>query len=846
MLILFSLAGVAGFYSALVYFSKDLPKINSLKDYNPPVMSEVFAEGGEKIGEFWEQRRVVLKPEEIPRLFRDATIASEDQRFFEHSGIDYFGVVRAGIEALKSGEITQGASTITQQVARNFFLTNEKTAVRKIKEALIAKDIESALNKEEILYLYLNQIYLGNRSYGIESACQNYFHKSARDADLAEAAMIVGLAKGGSYYDPTRHYPEAKERQEYVLRRMLDGGMITEAQFLEAKNKQLVIFDAPTAEDFNKRIAPWFVEDVRKILIEKYGSQYLNTQGLKIYTTLDLKAQEFADAGLQKGLSDLHKRHGYNAPLQKLDPKDFEEFNNAQHTLHYIQRIDRDWVPTGVTKNEIQSTPVTLKPDTLYKGVITNLTSSEITVSVGHTTGKILKYDYGWARKRSSSNFGYIGLFLPDPTKRFAVGDVIEVKLKSISKEESSKYSPDSTYFTLEETPEVEGAIFSMDPTTGYIKAIVGGKSFTQSEFNRATQAKRQTGSAFKPLLYAAALDKGYTPDYIVQDSPIRIPDGNGYWEPKNAGGGYKGPMALKDALAQSRNVVSARLILDVGVDYTTAMVRKFGITSKIAKVYSMSLGSNEMRLSELTRAFGVFPTGGILPKMIYYTQILDRYGNRIEAYESLPPENFADQIKKNKHQGQGKVSIDADNIEKNLRPDLWAEAQQWIKEDKLDLKPADKIVLYGKYIPEGYVISPKTAFDMIKMMQGVIEHGTAWRVKRLEREVAGKTGTTNNNSDTWFIGFTPNLVTGVWAGYDDHAKKLGSGEEGGTAAAPIFIYYLEKYLENAPKLTFTPPVEIESELLNKPLVLNPGEGLQKFGTIFEGGGGADIFLDDL
>lgn len=846
LMILMGVGGVVGLYSAYLYFAKDLPKINSLKDYNPSVVSEVFAADGQKIGEFWEQRRIVLKPDEIPRLFRDAIIASEDQRFFEHSGIDYFGVIRAGLLAIKDGEITQGASTITQQVARNFFLSNEKTAARKIKEAILAKDIEDALNKEEILYLYLNQIYLGNRAYGIEAAAQNYFHKSARDLDLAETAIVVALAKGGGYYDPTLHFDRAKERQEYVLRRMLDVGMITEVQFQDAKNKKIILFDAPTAEDFNKKYAPWFVEEVRKKLVEKYGSQFLNSQGLKIETTLDLKAQKFADQAMYQGLSDLHKRHGYNGVIKTLKPDEFLAFQKQTQTKLYREQVDVDWIPTDASEAVIQSAVIPLNPDKVYQGLITAVTTNDITVQVGNITGKILKFDYGWARKRSTSNFGYIGVFLPDATKRFAVGDVIEVKSKNIKKDEASKYPEGSTYLTLEEKPEVEGALFSFDPTTGYVKAIVGGKNFASSEFNRATQALRQTGSSFKPLLYAAALDKGYTPDFVVQDSPFRVPDGNGYWEPKNAGGGYRGAMALKDALAQSRNVVSAKLILDVGVDYVTAMVRKLGISTKINKVYSMSLGSNEMHLSELTRAFGVFPTGGILPDVIYYTKITDRYGSVLETHTPKTVENFVDQIKTHKHQGQGSASIDPNSINKNLREDLWTEAQYWMQKDKLDLSPFEKIILYGKYIPEGYVISPKTAFEMIGMMRGVVEHGTAWRAKSLGREIAGKTGTTNDNSDTWFVGFMPNLVTGIWAGYDNHAKKLGSGEEGGTAAVPIFVYYLDKYLAGTPKLSFNPPPEIESELLAKPVVLNPGEGLQRFGKAFEGGGGADIFTTDI
>ena len=847
VMVFFAALGLAAVYGVFWHFSNDLPQIDSLTDYSPPVISEVFADDGTKVGEFWIERRIVLKPEEIPKLTEQAIIASEDDRFFQHSGIDYLGIMRAMVENLKAGGIVQGGSTITQQVVKSLLLTKERTYERKIKEAILAKRIEDKFSKEQILYLYLNQIYLGNRSYGIESAAQNYFHKSAKDLNIAEAAMIAGLAKAPTSFSPITNPERAKERQRYVIDRMWDEGMISEAQRNRAISTELKIHVAPIDKDYNKRIAPWFVEEIRRMLIKKYGESAIYTQGLQIHTTLDLKAQKAADQAVSRGLMELHKRHGYNGPLKHLTPAEYAGFSFSVHKQMYLDGLDEDLFITQ-TDAEIARIKATPKKDKIYQAIVTGTESNNITVQVGKLTGKIITKDYGWARPRADAAPGYDGvLYIRDPRGRFKEGDVIEVKLID-NILDTKTYPPGPVYFSLEETPKIESALFSYDPHTGYVKAIVGGRDYHKSEFNRATQATRQTGSVFKPFVYTAALDKGYKTDTIINDAPISIPDGPGrYWTPQNYGGGYKGPMTLRSALIQSRNVVSVRIILDIGTDYVGGMVRKLGITTPLATVYAMALGANDMKPMEVAHAFGVFPTGGILPKLIFVKNISNRFGTVLEENEPQVVKNFIQQSKDGDLLRMGTIHYEPKEIGQYLREDLWTDAQPWIKQDKLDLTPYEDILLYGKHIPKGYVLSPRTAYTMLGIMQDIVNVGTGVRVKALGRPAAGKTGTTNDLTDCWFVGYVPDLVAGVWTGYDENKYKVGGGETGGKAAAPIFLYYMQDYLAGTPIKQFTVPKEISLPELDSPIEVYPGSRNLEGDPYGNGGGsGSDFFMDDI
>lgn len=843
----FALLGIAAVFGVFWHFSSDLPKIDSLRDYAPPVVSEVYSDDGTKVGEFWIERRIVLKQGEIPKLVVDAITASEDDRFFEHSGIDYLGILRAMAENLKAGGIVQGGSTITQQVVKSLLLTKERTYERKIKEAILAKRIEDKFTKEEILYIYLNQIYFGNRAYGIETAAQNYFHKSAKELNIAEAALISGLAKAPSNYSPITNPERARERQHYVIDRMHHVGLISEAQRNRALSTKLTLYRAPTDKEYNMRHFPWFVEEVRRMLIKQYGDQALYTQGFQIFTTLDLKAQAAADAAVQRGLTELHKRHGYHGPKKHLTPAEYPALSFATHKQMFFDNHDPDLFLEN-EDDKIAQTRVEPKKGKTYQAIATDVTANSITVQTGKVSGTIIAKDYGWARPRASAAHGYDGvLYIRDPRSRIKVGDVIEVKLVEDT-DDPRIYPAGQTYFSLEETPKVESALFSYDPHTGYVKAVVGGRDYALSEFNRATQAVRQTGSVFKPFVYTAGLDKGYKTDTILHDAPISIPDGPGrYWTPQNYGGGYKGPLPFRSALVQSRNVPTVRLMLDVGTDYVGALLRKLGISTPVAKVYAMALGANDMKPMEVARAFGVFPTGGILPKLIFVKRIVNRFGTVLE--ENVPPniKNFVEQKKAGELVQLGRIRHEPENNEDDLREDLLNDAQKWIRDDKLNLTPYEKILLYGKHIPAGYALNPRTAYTMSGILQDVVNHGTGARVRALNRPAGGKTGTTNDLTDCWFVGFVPDLVAGIWTGYDENINKVGGGETGGKAAAPIFLYYMQDYLAGTPVKKFETPKEISLSELDSPVEIYPGS--RRIEGLFEGSGssgGSDFFMDDI
>ncbi len=830
----------------LFYYSRDLPKLDTLKDYNPPVISEVFATDGTKVGEFWMEKRIVLTPQEMPKVIVQAIVASEDDRFFEHKGIDYQGIVRAFIENLKAGHVVQGGSTITQQVTKSLLLSKERTLDRKIKEAILATRIEKNFNKDEILNLYLNQTFFGNRAYGVEAAARNYFHKSAKELNIAEAAMIAGLAKAPSLYSPLRDVPQAKARQEYVIDRMFEVGYITKEQKERAKQTKLIIYKENTDKDFNLRYAPWFTEYIRKVVQEKYGEQVPYTHGLKIDTTLDLNFQQAAERAVNRGLRELDKREGYGGPIRHFNGKEeIKTFLDETH-LKLIQeenQIIEIPLPDPV-KKDLASMPTPIKPDRYYEAVIVNLDrkNQNLEIKVGHVSGTIRVHDYAWARKRNLDSAGYDGTYyIRDPHPTFAEGDLVQVKLKKPGEAEikEKEYESGKTYFSLEQKPEVEGALFSYEPQSGFVRAMVGGKDFKESEFNRALQALRQTGSAIKPLIYSAALDKGYTLNSMIEDAPLYYEYSPGrFWSPQNYGGGFKGPTSFRSALVNSRNVVTVRILMDIGLDYTVAYARKLGITSPMKRVYSMALGANDLKLSELSRAYGTFITGGIRPELVFIKRITDRFGQVLEEYHPrniVPFEQQLDEIKKSgKKPARG---------EKGYNQALYDSALPSIEEEKLDLTDIEKQILYGSYIPEGYAISPRTAYTMVQLMNDIVNFGTGFKVKALGKPAAGKTGTTNDETDVWFVGFVPDLFAGVWVGFDK-VQKIGSRETGGNTAAPIFLYYMQEILKDKPVAPFVIPKEINTEALKAPIDTSIGEDAEA-GGITGPGHGADFFIHD-
>ena len=712
-----AMAGVATFY----YLGQDLPRITSLTDYRPSIITTVYSEDGQKIAEFFKERRIVIPLAEMPQMLLNAFIAAEDARFYKHKGIDVYSIVRAFFKNIEAGTIVQGGSTITQQVTKSFFLTPERSYTRKLKEAILAYRIDKTFNKNEILYLYLNQIYLGHGAYGVGAAAENYFGKSVKDLNLAECAMLAGLPQAPSKYSPFKHPERARQRQIYVLNRMLAEDYIANDKVTAALNTKLDI--KPRRNVYIEEI-PHYTEHIRRYIEKKYGEDALYTQGFKVYTAVNVEMQKIAREETQKGLYELDKRQGYRGPEKHLNPEQIEGFSQEFQT-------------------ELEANP--LAEGQTVKGVVVNVDDRQktVTVRMGKAIGLIELADMQWARK-PDPEIAYYETKVKKPSEALQVGDVILVKVKEKLQEK------DLWALALEQEPIVQAALLCIEAETGFVKAMVGGKDFRESQFNRAFQSRRQPGSAFKPIIYAAALDrqfddpeKLYTPATVIIDSPIVFEDEERdfTWKPKNYKEKFFGPTLLRDALAKSRNVVTIKILRDIGIDYAIEYATKLGINSELSKDLSIALGSSGVSLLELTNAYSVFANHGFMVAPIFITKIEDRNGNVIE-----------------------------------------------------------------EYVPERTkVIEKTTAYLMTHLLEGVVKYGTGWRVKALGRPVAGKTGTTNNLFDAWFMGYTPEFITGVWVGFDDEAP-LGQGETGSRAASPIWLGFMKGVLEGKPVKVFTVP----------------------------------------
>ncbi|HKY63821.1 MAG TPA: transglycosylase domain-containing protein, partial [bacterium] len=750
LVVLTVLVGIAG-YAFYLHIAADLPKLDKIEDYRPPVMAEVYDDAGNKIGEFWTEARILTPIDKIPKKLIEGFVASEDDRFFEHSGVDPYGIVRAFISNLQAGHVVQGASTITQQVTKALLLSPERTYDRKIKEAILATRIEKNLNKDQILYIYLNQTFFGNRAYGVAAAARNYFHKNLDELSLAEIAMIVGLAKAPSLFNPLVNPQRAVQRMHYVIDRMVEEGYATKAEGEAAKKFPLKIYEAGVDKDFNIKYAPYFVEEVRRDLQKKYGND-LYTGGWKIYTTANLEMNQAAQQAVVEGTDNYAKRFGFRGPLQHLATKDeILAFGNKVHLdlMKSTGEVDSFSDP-GYKKSMAEPTP--LKPGQRYLGVVTEANDRGIKILVGRAEGVISKEDLNWAKTPAHGAKPW----------QPAAGDVIEVQMKAASPKAKSAITTANNAFVLDQSSEVQAALFSYEPFSGAVKAIVGGRDFTKSEFNRATQALRQPGSSIKPLIYAAALDKGYTTSTVVMDSPIVYEESPGkFWKPKNYGGKYYGPTVFRNALVNSRNVVTVRILMDIGTHYAAGFMRKLGIHTPIFKYYSMALGANDILLEELATAYGAFVTGGILPQTHIITKIVDPSGKVIEeftppttpfliSYQEIKagdspdkpakpaepesgPTASAETKPETMPMGSGQKSID----EMGFRQDLVEAGDKSTKDDGLNLTEYEKKVLYGDYIPPGYVITPKTAMAMVSILRDVVRAGTGTRVLALKKPAA-------------------------------------------------------------------------------------------------------------
>jgi penicillin-binding protein 1A len=697
-------------------WSSNLPYIGVLEDYRPPTITEIYGRDHRLIGRFWEERRILVQLDELPPYLIRAFVAAEDARFFEHEGLDIFGIARAMINNVLAGRIEQGGSTITQQVARSLLLKDaEKTYKRKAREALLSLQIEKRFTKDRILFLYVNQIYLGHGAYGVGAAAMVYFNKKPRDLTLAESALLAGLPQAPSRYSPVAHLDRAKVRQRYVLERMVAEGYITRAEMNSAFAERLAI--APEEGNPFQNTA-YFTEHVRRTLLDKYGKDLLYRGGLKVYTTLDFQMQEAATAALMKGLRELDKREGYRGPIRRLNE---EEISRSRQTF-------RDSSEKGRLATGDLTEALVERLDDLGQFAVLLLANRE--------SALLPLSRMRWARP-SNPEAAYYAASIKRPSEVLSPGDMVLVRV------EEKARPPFVWEVALEQEPEIQGALFCLEPETGKVRAMVGGRSFEVSQFNRAVQSRRQPGSAFKPIIYAAALDFGMSPADVILDAPYiaEETEASEEWKPKNYSEKFEGPTLLRTALAKSRNVITVKILRKIGVDYVIKYAANLGIGSPLTPDLSLALGSSGVSLMELTRAYCVFANGGLVVEPLFVERVEDRNG-------------------------------------------------QILEENRMKLREA---------------ISKETAFIMTDLMKAVIQEGTGWRVRGLKRPAAGKTGTTNDLKDAWFIGYTPGLAAGVWVGYDD-LRPMGKGETGSRAASPIWLDFMSSVLEGQPVSDFSVP----------------------------------------
>lgn len=712
---------IAGFIGAgFIYFhySKDLPDVRELKNYHPSTITQIYSSGDEKIAEFYIEKRIMIPLENIPLALKQAALAVEDSNFYYHFGIDPKAIFRAFITNLKAGHVVEGGSTITQQLSKTLFLSRERTLPRKIKEAILAVRLELVFSKDEILEMYLNQIYYGHGSYGVEAASRTYFGKGVADITIAECAMIASLPKAPNHYSPYKDPERARKRRNHTIRRMAYLSFITKEESKQAMEEEFHLGEVTNM--LNR--APYFVEHIRQFLEEKYGSSKLYRGGLKVYTTLDIDLQESAQKAVIENLKVADKRYGYRGPLGTLYLSKGELA--LQEALIKMNHFDEG---EGITEGNI------------IKGVVWSVGEKQAEVLLGTDQGTIDILDMNWARPPNTRVDGRWSK-IKRPGEALAPGDLIWVK--------PLRLNDDGWALALEQEPEVEGSLVSLDPKTGQLKAMVGGYDFSKSQFNRAVQAIRQPGSAFKPIIYAAAIKEGYSPSSIIIDSPIIFKekeDAFDRWKPVNFEEKFYGPTSLRTALTHSRNVVTVKLMQNIGIKGTIRLAKSLGISSKMEKNLSISLGSSGLTLFDLTSAYSAFANNGTLIKPSAIRNIQNRKGE----------------------------------------------------------------VLYTSTPDVTQPISPGVAYIVTSLMQSVVDHGTGKKVKSLNRPVAGKTGTTNNYVDAWFMGYTPELVTGVWVGKDKD-EPLGRNETGSRAAIPIWLQYMQEALVNKPVTNFQAPRDIQ------------------------------------
>ncbi|MCF8495190.1 MAG: penicillin-binding protein 1A [Alphaproteobacteria bacterium] len=721
------------------YYGHDLPDYAQLKNYEPQIVTRLYAGDGRLMGEFAQEKRVFVSIDNIPDLVKNAFIAAEDQNFYKHEGVDLFAIVRAGISNLKnrgSGKRPVGASTITQQVAKNFLLTNEVSYERKVKEAILAYRMERAMSKDHLLELYMNEIYLGARAYGVAAAALQYFDKPLNELTIEEAAYLAALPKAPNNYHPVRHYEAALARRNWAIERMREDGYITREQAALAAQQPLKTIARDESRVVN---APYFTEEVRRLLAASYGEDSLYGGGLVVRSTIDPHLQDIAVRTLRDGLQAYDRRHGYRGPLQNLPSLD-----DWQSQLAQIKRPPaalKDWRLAVVLDSSTSSAKLGFAD------------GPEGTLSLEHAK---------WARKYLNEGYAQ-GPEITAVSQVVKAGDIVLV----------SPVGDKENAWELQQVPDVQGALVAMDPHTGRILAMQGGWTYDISEFNRATQAQRQPGSSFKPFVYLAGLDNGFTPATLILDAPFQIEDRPGhFWNPTNYHDDYFGPTPLRVGIEKSRNLMTVRLAHHLGVEKISEYAKNFGITDNMPLHLSNSLGAGETTLLRMVSAYAVLVNGGkkIVPTFI--DRIQNRYGGTIFRHDERECLDCGPRMK-------------------------WQD------------QPTPEIPDTREQVAD-----PRTAYQMVSILEGVVQRGTGAAIKTLGRPLAGKTGTTNESRDTWFIGFSPDLVVGIFAGFDA-PRSLGKRETGASICVPMFKSFMEEALKDVPLTPFRVPPGIRNVQIN-------------------------------
>ena len=768
------LVGVGAVAIGIWHFNKDLPDYSQLQNYEPPVMTRVHAVDGSLLGEYATQRRLYLPIQAVPKLVINAFLAAEDKNFYEHGGVDYTGMARAAVAYIQnfgSNRRPQGASTITQQVAKNFLLTNEVSFTRKIKEALLAMKIERTYSKDKILELYLNEIYLGLGSYGVAAASLKYFDKPVNELTIAEAAYLAALPKMPASLHPVKNHDRAVERRNYVIDRLQENGWITQADAEKARKEPLVV--TTRADGAHTFAGEYFAEEVRRDIFERYGEKKLYEGGLSVRTTLDPKIQVIARKTMVAGLVNFDEQQGYRGAISKLDLSG--DWGMKLADVKSLSDIS-PWRMAVVLETSDQSARIGFQPGRELGGA----------VSKKRETGLITLDGVKWARAASGPAKGRT------PTTVSQVlqpGDVIYAD--PLYKDGH----PVEGQYRLRQLPEVSGAMVVMAPSNGRVLAMVGGFSFDQSQFNRATQAYRQPGSSFKPIVYSAALDNGYTPSTVVVDAPIEIDQGQGggIWRPENfSSGKYLGPTTLRNALRLSLNTVTVRLAQDIGMPLIGEYARRFGVYDELPNYLSYALGAGETTAMRMVTAYSMLANGGRRVKPTLIDRIQDRYGHTIF-----------------KHDQRECRGCDA--------PEGWKN------------QPEPQLVDRREQ-----VIDTMTAYQITELLEGVVQAGTATALKAVGKPIAGKTGTTNEAKDAWFVGFSPDIAVAIYMGYDK-PRPLGRGNAatGGHLAAPIARDFLQLALADKPAVPFKVPAGIKLIRVVAKTGMRAGPG-ETGGTILE------------